>query len=410
MILKSYLFCLRQNNYVQYPNDHTASFLKPLCGHQKEKHQVVVYRDGGLMYYCYLYNTGGNETIGLCFATGLLCTQLKPLYDRFINCLVLFARRGVIFRFGEDGGIQSIADFTQNTGEVEELFRWIKEHNESGKISWDALPPEDHTISKGASVLFNFEEDDHRAIVEATRHYTYVFITMHNPTPTSYSETVKRLSSENETLLGEKEELSKRIDKINKQKKQYELVIGLAIAMFVGALIFIAVISDKNTKIKNQLATIQSNEETIADQGNTIFSQNYTINEQSQSISRLENRVANLENEKDVLKSEISTLKSDRESIIAHKPFIVTHTNFSFDKGQLTVYYYAPSGGTTGIRCRVVRDSDDEEIYNYSYSFSNGLSSGNNEFTISGLTGLSSSQWYRFEIYSNGNFCGGGRH
>ena len=110
------------------------------------------------------------------------------------------------------------------------------------------------------------------------------------------------------------------------------------------------------------------------------------------------------------MKSEISTLKSDRESIIAHKPFIVTHTNFSFDKGQLTVYYYAPSGGTTGIRCRVVRDSDDEEIYNYSYSFSNGLSSGNNEFTISGLTGLSSSQWYRFEIYSNGNFCGGGRH
>ena len=351
MILKSYLFCLKQNNYAQYPNDHTASFLKPLCGHQKEKHQVVVYRDGGLMYYCYLYDTKKNETIGLCFATGLLCTRLKALYDKFINCLVLFARRGVIFRFGEDGGIQSIADFIQNTGEIEELFRWIKEHNESGIITWDALPPEDHTLSKGTSVLFNFEEDDHRAIVEATRHYTYVFITMHNPTPTSYSETIKRLSSENKNLLGEKEKLSKLIDKISKQKKQYELVICLAIVMFVGALIFIAVISDKNTKIKNQLATIQDNEETISVQEDKISSQNKTINEQSQSISYLENRIADLESANEDLQSKISTFNSERTAILSHKPFTVTHTEFSWERGALTVHYYAKSGalGLLGV-------------------------------------------------------------
>ena len=233
---------------------------------------------------------------------------------------------------------------------------------------------------------------------------------MHNPTPTSYSETVKRLSSEKETLVGEKEELTNQINKINKQKKQYELVIGLAVAMFIGALVAIAIISDKNTKIKNQLATIQDNEETIANQGNTISSQNNTINEQSQSISRLENRIADLESANEDLQSKVSTFNSERTAILNHKPFTVTRTEFSFDRGSLTVYYYALSGGARNVRCRVIRESDNVEMFDYSYALNNSTSSGNNSFTLSSLTGLSSSNWYRFEIYSNGNFCGGGRH
>lgn len=426
MILKSYLFCLKQNNYVQYPNDHTASFLKPLCGHQKEKHQVVVYRDGGLMYYCYTYDTGKNETVGLCLATGLLCTQLKPLYDRFINCLVLFARRGVIFRFGEDGGIQGISDFTHNTGEVEELFRCLKEHNESGKISWDTLPPEDHTISKGASVLFNFEEDDHRAIVEATRHYTYVFITMHNPTPTSYSETVKRLSSENETLIGEKEELSKQLDKINKQKKQYELVIGLAIAMFVGALIFIAVISDKNTKIKNQLATIQNNEETILSQKSTISTQKNTISEQKQTISTLNNKV-------DELESKYNSLESDYSNITSTYPLKITNIEIgnTYSGGQIEtnygysiyssrtmylkpkIYYVGYNSGSYNFKVKWYTPSGvisqgKNSPSGYSQSQSIYVYSGQNEETLNGWGNSNKGNWssgtYRIEIWYN-NMC-----
>ena len=340
MILKSYIVSFRQNIYTQYPNDHTASFLETLCRNLKAKHQVVVYRDGGLMYYCYYYHSSENETIGISIASGEFCLKLKPLYDRFVNCLVSFARRGVLFRFDNNGEIRYSNGIAQNIGEVEELFRWLQEHTDSGKPNWTDIPPQDHSIAKGASVLYNFSEDDHRDILEATKHYTYVIITMHNPTPTSYSETVKRLSSEKETLVGEKEELTNQINKINKQKKQYELVIGLAVAMFIGALVAIAIISDKNTKIKNQLATIQDNEETIANQGNTISSQNNTINEQSQSISRLENRIADLESANEDLQSKVSTFNSERTAILNHKPFTVTRTEFSFDRGSLTVHTF----------------------------------------------------------------------
>lgn len=410
MILKSYLVSFRRNVYTQYPNDHTASFLEPICRNLKTKHQVVVYRDGGLMYYCYYYQSSEAEIIGISIASGELCAKIRPLYDRFVSCFVSFAKRGVLFHFDNSGEICYTNGIAKSIGEVEELFRWLREHVGSGKPDWTSIPPQDHSIAKGTSVLYNFTEDDHRDILEATKHYTCVFITMHNPTPTSYSETVKRMALENQTLVAEKEKLADQITKINKQKEHYKLVIGLAVVMFVGAVVAVAIVSDKNAKIKSQLATILDNEKTIVSQGNTISFQNNAINEQSQCISRLESRIANLESANEDLQYKNSTLNSERTSILNHKPFTVTHTSFSFERGTLTVYYYAPSGGTKDIRCKVIRESDSAEVFNLFYTLSSSTSSGNNSFSLSGLAGLSSSTWYRFEIYAHGNFCGGGRH
>lgn len=318
MILKSYLFCLKQNNYLQYPNDHTAAFLKPLCGLQREKHQVVVYRDGGLMYYCYLYGAKNREIIGLGFATGSLCEELGSLYDSFLSCLDCFAKRGVIFHFGDDGSIRSVADFTQNIGEVEELFRWLKD--KTNTTSWVSLPPEDHTIAKGSQVSFNFEEDDQNSIVEATRHYTYVFITMHNPAPTSYSATVKRLSLENNTLLAEKAKLNEEIEHIHKQKKQYELVIALASLMILGALIFIVVVVGKNNKIETQLRTIQSDKKTITSQGSTITSQERIITSQKSTITSQDSTIISqktkITSQKSIIEEQVAKISTLNEQVV----------------------------------------------------------------------------------------------
>ena len=211
-------------------------------------HQVVVYRDGGLMYYCYMYGSGAGDTIGMCFATGSLCVQLKALFDKFADSFVHFAKRGVIMYFDSDGVIRSNADFVENVGEVEELFRWIKDYNESGSIEWDKLPPEDHTITKGASVWYNFDEDDPDKILKATLHYTYVYITLKNPIPTSYASTVKRLNDENKrlndeyaALVREKEEWSRQIDKINKKKKKFywPLIIAPVVMLVVAVVMFV---------------------------------------------------------------------------------------------------------------------------------------------------------------------------
>lgn len=324
MILKSYLFCLKQNRYIQYPNDHTASFLRPLCGRKKDRHQVVVYRDGGLMYYCYLYDTQKNETIGLCIATGSLCTNIKTLYDNFINCFDFFAKRGTILCFGHEGEVQTVSDFTQNTGEVEELFKWFQDCDETNKLQWETLPPEDHTITKGASVAFNFEDDNNQRIVEATRHYTYVTITLHNPAPSCYSETVKRLSAENATLNKKNENLTKQIEIINKRKKQYRSVIGLTLALLFGAIISIITISDKNIIIKTNKNRINDQHETIQAYNETIVKQNDIISEQTNKIDEQTIKITELIDNSEELSSKYDSLKNEYLSITSAYPIKIT--------------------------------------------------------------------------------------
>lgn len=409
MILKAHFFCKNGNSTTLYPSDsHISTIANKAYSMARTDYQVVVHRDGGLMYYFFFHRTA-QETIGLGFSSGKLCVNIKPLYNLFCNFFDVFAQRGVLLCYKNNGGITVAPNGENDTGEVNAMLFWLQNHS-CEDIFWEQMPPEDYTLPKGATIYYNFEESSDVTIVEATRHYSYVVVTMKNPIPTSYSETVRRLSSEAESLIKDKEELSNQLEIIKKKKKQYELVIGLAITMFIGALFFIAVISYKNSKIKHQVAIIQDNEATIENQGNTISSQSNTINQQTQSISLLEERVADLEVEKEELESEISTFISDRKALFNHKPFTVTNTSFSFENGLLKVYYYAPSGGTTHVRCRVIQENDETEVFDDSYTLLHSLSSGTGEFTLSIYAGLSSSQWYRFEIYSNGKLCGGGRH
>lgn len=433
MILKSYLFCLKQNNYLQYPNDHTESFLKPLCEKQKAKHQVVVYRDGGLMYYCYLYCTKNNEIIGLCLTTGSLCTELGSLYDSFLSCLDCFAKRGVIFHFGDDGSIRRVADFTQNIGEVEELFRWLKD--KTNTTSWVSLPPEDHTIAKGSHVSFNFEEDDPNSIVEATRHYTYVFITMHNPAPTSYSATVKRLHSENSALLEEKHKLRKEIERVNKQKKQYQLVIALALLLIIGFSVFMSVIVVKNNKIEAQLRTIQNNEKTITSQGSKITSQKSIITSQKTKItsqkSIIEEQVAKIStlNEQVVkLESKCSSLETKYSGIASTYPFKITkieignvykddriETDYGYPLYSSRtmyikpkIYYYGYISGTRQLKVKWYMPTGemskgDGSSSEYSIKQSVYIYSGSNILLMNGWGSNTKGNWpsgtYRIEIW-----------
>ena len=409
MILKAHFFYKKSGAITLYPTDsHVSTIATKVYNLMKSDNQVVVHRDGGLIYYFFLRRVV-QGIIGIGFSSGELCTTISALYDRFNSCVEIFTQRGILFCYNNDGNVSVTPNGQTDIGEINAMLSWLKNHPNEEE-SWETLPPEDYSLPKDSTIFYNLEESEESTIIEATRHYGNVVVTLNNPIATSFSEIVKRLSSEKEILIKEKEKITAQFGKLKKQKKQYEAIIGLAAVMFVGAIIFIAIISDKNTKIENQLVTIQNNEETITNQGNTISSQTHTINEQSQSIYRLENRIEDLENEKSELQSELSNLISDIKTLFTHKPFTVTHTSFSFERGQLIVYYYAPNGGTTNVRCRVIRESDNYEVYDYSYTLSNSLSSGYNEFTLSSLTGLSSSQWYRFEIYSNGNLCGGGRH
>lgn len=396
-----------------YPDDYAMhDIFERFTPFLKKESLFAVHRNGSLFYHIW-YRKTTEGFFGICvLLNGMWFSQTDVLVEAFESAFSLAAVDGKLLRVDNDGHIRTAASsFAQNKNDINKIDLYVKEKISQYSKHCATAPPQNastdphaiQSLQHGASpILFG----------KALETYRSVYATYGNGDGNANAllQRIEEIAKERDEYNNKCKQLEEQCKSIEKSKNRYATVVFLTCLMLVGSVVAIGVISNKNNEIERQLATIQDNEETIASQGNTISSQNSTINEQSQSISRLQNRITNLETTNEELQTNISTLKNERAAVLNHNPFIVTHTDFSWDRGSLTVYYYARSGGTKNVRCRVIRENDNAEMYDYSYTLNYSTSSGNNSFTLNSLYGLSSSNWYRFEIYSNGNFCGGGRH
>lgn len=372
----------------------------------------AVHRNGSLFYHIW-YRKTSEGLFGICvLLNGMWFSQTDVLMGIFESAFSLAAVDGKLLRVDNDGHIRTAASsFAQNKNDINKIDLYLKERISQYSKYCVTVPPQNASTDPHAIQSLQHGASPNM-FGKALETYRSVYATYGNGdgNVNALLQRIEEIAKERDEYNNKCKQLEEQCKSIEKSKNRYATVVFLTCLMLIGSIVAIGVISNKNKEIERQLATIQDNEETIASQGNTISSQNSTINEQSQSISRLQNRISNLESTNEELQSNITTLKTEKTAVLNHNPFIVTHTDFSWDKGSLTVYYYARSSGTKNVRCKVIRESDNVEMFDYSYTLNYSTSSGNNSFTLNSLYGLSSSNWYRFEIYSNGNFCGGGRH
>ena len=366
MILKTYIFSYVSGNYQQYISDHSETFIRQNCINSTEQHQIVVRRDGNLMYYTYVYKKNTSTALGLSVVCGEICLNLHWLYEFLLNTLDISAQKGVLFAYDEKGAIsQKVTNFSAEAAEVDNIFRTIKDYLEKRPSYWETLPPEDFSIPMTSKMTLAFSDDDNNKIIEALRHYHNVVVTMENTAPSSFSKTVARLNSEKEELTAQRNNLENEIESLKRQKKQYRWVISLSL-LIAAALVAIVLF---NQNLNNLNYTLNKKESTIDSLHTVISNKNNTISNQEEIISRKDRELKNT-------KSELASVQSSMNDLSQYTPLIVsdiTMKNEGEDYGE-TIY----SRNTTYLYPRLkVYGLVDRTITLYIKFYTpNGLSTG----------------------------------
>lgn len=366
MIQKTYIFSYASGNYQQYISDHSETFIRQNCINSTEQHQIVVRRDGNLMYYTYVYKKNTSTALGLSVVCGEICLNLHWLYEFLLNTLDVSAQKGVLFAYDEKGAIsQKVTNFSAEAAEVDNIFRTIKDYLEKRPSYWETLPPEDFSIPMTSKMTLAFSDDDNNKIIEALRHYHNVVVTMENTAPSSFSKTVARLNSEKEELTAQRNNLENEIESLKRQKKQYRWVISLSL-LVAAALVAIVLF---NQNVNNLNYTLNKKEATIDSLHTVISNKDNTISNQEEIISRKDRELKNT-------KSELASVQSSMNDLSQYTPLIVsdiTMKNGGEDFGE-TIY----SRNTTYLYPRLkVYGLVDRTITLYIKFYTpNGLSTG----------------------------------
>lgn len=320
MILKNYIFSLVSGDYQQYTSDCSETFIKQFCTGCKDTHQVAIHRDGNLMYYIYLYRKDESSVYGLCAVCGEICLNLQWLFESLQKILEASACKGALFTYDGQGRIhKNVVNYANEAAEVDNLFRDVKDCLEKRPAYWGSLPSEDLSIPLTSGISLAFNDDDNSKITEALRHYHNVVVTMENIIPSSFSQTILRLNSENDQLRAEKSGLEDEMESLKRQKKQYKWVVVLSVFLAVG---LIAIVSFNQNV--NRLRSVVENKDKSIDSLNVVVSgKNQAIADQMEIIDGKDKELRELRNDKSKIQSELDETKSVLENVAQQMPIFI---------------------------------------------------------------------------------------
>ena len=275
MILRNYLFSKEFDIYQQYPNDIAKQFLNQITSNQLSADQIVIHRDGNLIYYAYIQRVSTNKVFGLCIVTGDICVNINKLYGLFHESIEQAAYKGVLFSFDSTGKIcKQTENFSNDGAEVNEFFKDFNRIAER-KPLWKSIGSIDYSVSKDSKIYLSLTDDSNDKIIEAIEHYHNIIITIENPLASSYSNIVKQLNLDKEELNSRIEHLSNKNDELLKKKKQYKAVVALFIVVIIccmGLLFFYKEVTGKTQHIQKLEKEINIKIDSLALQTSKISS------------------------------------------------------------------------------------------------------------------------------------------
>lgn len=328
MILRNYLFSKEFDIYQQYPNDIAKQFLNQITSNQLSADQIVIHRDGNLIYYAYIHCVSVNKVFGHCIVTGDVCIKIQELYDLFHKSIEQAALKGVLFSFDPTGEIsRQTRDFSEEGAEVNEFF---KDFNSiAGKESyWKSIGTIDFSVSKDSKLYLSLTDDSNEKIVEAIEHYHNVIITIENPIASSYSNIVKQLNLDKDELINRIGHLSNENDELLKKKKQYKAVVTLFVIIIlccIGLLSFYREITGKTQHI-------QELENEITIKRDSLLLQNNEINRLVDDLSSTNRRLSSVQSE----------LSDYKDKVGKHMPLVINNielANYTANRGRVISDY-----------------------------------------------------------------------
>lgn len=225
-----YLFGEFCNGYTQYPDDESSKVFQKLLSVVKANTQIVIRRDGNLMYYAYIRKLSKRrQYCGICIVeAGQYYTDVNGLFPVFEECIEQMAYRGRIIHFDANGNLHTqVSKLHMQSQDVFLASSGLSNSLRDSAPMAQQLPLVNYAVSTD-SVNYCSSDDEPDAIAYSS--YTFGTTVVLKDEDynmvhyNSYRSVLGRLSADNARLQKEKRQ-------ILMQKKQVDIVIFLVLVV-----------------------------------------------------------------------------------------------------------------------------------------------------------------------------------
>lgn len=326
-----YIYGTPEGRYNQYPNDYTASLLEEWQKGAKGA-RLVIYRKMNLVYYGYTerLNNEGN-CIGFCVVFNNARVLKPKLLIQFFKTVVedYLVKSGDIIKYSEDGKIHyNLRAFNEGTRTFDKLKELISSEFDSNESKYGIVPLD--SIYNGIN---SFETIDSNAtdsqILALTNKHNKVIINDANGAEASYlNKLIANMRAENVAAKEKIKSLESEVEKVNRQKKQYRMVVFLVLAV-AGCLV---ALYSFNNNIQSLTGDLSQKKEEIKALHSDLTIANAKIDTMSLELSDKNQRIVVLQKESVKNRNSIDSLNSltqNQETLISDLRSDLSSTNSS---------------------------------------------------------------------------------
>lgn len=312
-----YIFGKLGAGFTQYPDDYTKRIFQVPITKLQCVSQIVLYREGNLVYYTYYRKILGEgsfeQYIGfsVCF-NSVFCTNVNDLFEIFEHCVADLAINGRIIEFSNDGDIISNTDslYLQQV-EINRLVSLIS--NEIDNISdkcFHKIPPVNYGGEKNSIRVCPIDDAEKQIHILLKEIDTIIFQKNNNYNTslfTGFALKLKELFSKNKDLEKENSELKESNKILIRRKKQFRLVALLTVIILIS-LITLLILRNNIDTLRGEVA---KNEVAILEKNDQIDSLNRTILILNDIVKKLNGQIIDKDNEINEITDFLGALKSN---------------------------------------------------------------------------------------------------
>ena len=285
-----YFFIGTQKGYSQYPDNYSKDIISNILAktdRKKNISQFAISMSGKLAYMTYQYRYSDSKYFGICCEyNNVVPTNFEYLFEFFDNIVQDILTKGEIIHYDSAGSICPSIDYISDKIELINYYgSYISHHLNDKSAKYINLPSLNY-ISGKKKVMVLAYDDTHTQIIDLLNTYDNVVISRDNPYVLGYANTLKK-SSEKIT------QLETELAKINRQKKQYKMVIFLILAV-VACLVTLYLF---NSNIQALAGDLSQRDEEIKELNQELFLANGKIDTMTVEIAEKNCVIGYLENE-----------------------------------------------------------------------------------------------------------------
>lgn len=201
-----YFFGTLPNGFSSYPTDHTRAFFEDFLKRSKNQLQIAVHREGSLLYYGYVRKFNSNY-FGICVCIDRIYNNVSNLFKIFDGVYAEMIKRGDIIKMDANANIDwNIKSYADETVAINEYAKNIINRLNISENNTETLPNVDFSISKNDCLDISLEVTRDE-IIDATRHYSNLYIVKTNAEIERVTGFVHAIEAKNKEISALKTEL-----------------------------------------------------------------------------------------------------------------------------------------------------------------------------------------------------------